>query len=156
MRPLKIGIGGVRGIVGETFTPELAVAFAEAFGTYLGPGTILVGRDTRASGPTVAAAARAGLLSTGCAVVDLGVCPTPSLQLAVPWLGARGGISISAGHNDVEGNALKFVRPDGLYLSALQAEELLDVYHQGEWEKAAHDHIPTVVGEADAIAHHLE
>jgi phosphomannomutase len=156
MRPLKIGIGGVRGIVGETFTPELAVAFAEAFGTYLGPGTILVGRDTRASGPMVAAAVRAGLLSTGCAVVDLGVCPTPSLQLAVPWLGARGGISISAGHNDAEWNALKFVRPDGLYLSALQAEELLDVYHQGEWDKAAYDHIPTVVGEADAIAHHLE
>jgi phosphoglucosamine mutase len=156
MRPLKIGIGGVRGIVGETFTPELAVAFAEAFGTYLGPGTILLGRDTRASGPMVAAAVRAGLLSTGCAVVDLGVCPTPSLQLAVPWLGARGGISISAGHNDAEWNALKFVRPDGLYLSALQAEELLDVYHQGEWEKAAYDHIATVVGEADAIAHHLE
>ena len=156
MKPLKIGIGGVRGIVGETFTPELAVAFAETFGTYLGPGTILVGRDTRSSGPMVAAAVRAGLLSTGCAVVDLGVCPTPSLQLAVPWLGARGGISITAGHNDAEWNALKFVRPDGLYLSALQAEELLDIYHQGEWDRALFDDIQTVIGEADAIAHHLE
>ena len=72
MKPLKIGIGGVRGVVGETFTPELAVAFAQAFGTYLGPGTILVGRDTRASGPMVAAAVRAGLLATGCAVIDVG------------------------------------------------------------------------------------
>ena len=156
MKPLKIGIGGVRGVVGETFTPELAVAFAQAFGSYLGPGTILVGRDTRASGPMVAAAVRAGLLSTGCGVVDLGVCPTPSLQLAVAWLEARGGISITAGHNDAEWNALKFVRPDGLYLNALQAEELLDVYHQGEWEKARSDTIPTSIGEADAIQHHLD
>ena len=156
MKPLKIGIGGVRGVVGETFTPELAVAFAQAFGTYLGPGTILVGRDTRASGPMVAAAVRAGLLSTGCAVTDVGVCPTPSLQLAVPWLEAQGGISITAGHNDAEWNALKFVRPDGLYLNALQAEELLDVYHQGEWEKARSATIHPAIREADAIAHHLE
>jgi phosphomannomutase len=156
MKPLKIGIGGVRGVVGETFTPELAVAFAQAFGTYLGPGPILVGRDTRASGPMVAAAVRAGLLSTGCRVVDLGICPTPSLQLTVPWLEARGGISISAGHNDAEWNALKFVRRDGLYLNALQAEELLDVYHQGEFDKVGSNQIETAVGEADAVAHHLE
>jgi phosphomannomutase len=156
MKPLKIGIGGVRGIVGETFTPELAVAFAQAFGTYVGPGAVLVGRDTRPSGPMVAAAVRAGLLSTGGRVVDLGICPTPSLQLAVRSLGARGGISISAGHNDAEWNALKFVRPDGLYLNALQAEELLDVYHQGEWEKATSDRIQTRVEEADGISHHLD
>ena len=96
MKPLKIGIGGVRGVVGETFTPELAVAFAQAFGTYLGPGTILVGRDTRASGPMVAAAVRAGLLDRVRGHRP-GICPTPSLQLAVPWLEARGGISITAG-----------------------------------------------------------
>ncbi|HZA35488.1 MAG TPA: phosphoglucosamine mutase [Vicinamibacterales bacterium] len=156
MKPLKIGIGGVRGVVGETFTPELAVAFAQAFGTYLGPGAILVGRDTRASGPMVAAAVRAGLLATGCGVIDLGICPTPSLQLAVPWLEARGGISITAGHNDAEWNALKFVRPDGLYLNALQAEELLDVYHQGEFAKARSDSIHTAIADADAISHHLE
>ena len=156
MKPLKIGIGGVRGVVGETFTPELAVAFAQAFGTYLGPGAILVGRDTRASGPMVAAAVRAGLLATGCGVIDLGICPTPSLQLAVTWLAARGGISITAGHNDAEWNALKFVRPDGLYLNAPQAEELLDVYHQGEFEKARSDGIHTFIADADAIGHHLE
>jgi phosphomannomutase len=156
MKLLKIGIGGVRGVVGETFTPELVVAFAQAFGTYLGPGTILVGRDTRASGPMVAAAVRAGLLSTECEVVDLGICPTPSLQLAVPWLRAAGGISITAGHNDAEWNALKFVRPDGLYLNALQAEELLDVYHQGEFDKAPSTRIHTAIAEADAIGHHLE
>ena len=94
MNSLKIGISGVRGVVGETFTPELAVAFAQAFATYLDSGRILVCRDTRSSGPMVHAAVLSGLLAAGCEVVDLDVCPTPSLQLAIPCLGAEGGISI--------------------------------------------------------------
>lgn len=156
MKPLKIGIGGVRGVVGETFTPDLVVAFAQAFGTYLGPGRVLVCRDTRPSGPMVAASVTAGLLATGCRVVDLGICPTPSLQLAVKWLGARGGISITAGHNPAPWNALKFVRDDGLYLTAAQVEELLDIYHQGRFEKAAWDTIQTRVEAGEAIQHHLD
>ncbi len=156
MNSLKIGISGVRGVVGETFTPELAVAFAQAFGTYLDAGRILVCRDTRTSGPMVRAAVLSGLLAAGCEVVDLGVCPTPSLQLAVRRLGAEGGISITAGHNPEPWNALKFVRPDGLYLNAAQADELLDIYHQGEFEKADWQRIRSRVGQADAIPHHLE
>ncbi len=156
MKPLKIGIGGVRGVVGDTFTPELVVAFAQAFGTYLGPGRILVCRDTRPSGPMVAAAVTAGLLATACDVVDLGICPTPSLQLAVKWLDARGGISITAGHNPAPWNALKFVRDDGLYLTPGQVEELLDIYHQGRFEKATWDRIRTRVEPGEAIQHHLD
>ncbi|MDQ3804583.1 MAG: phosphoglucosamine mutase [Acidobacteriota bacterium] len=156
MNSLKIGISGVRGVVGETFTPELAVAFAQAFGTYLDAGRILVCRDTRSSGPMVHAAVLSGLLAAGCEVIDLGVCPTPSLQLAVRWLGAEGGISITAGHNPEPWNALKFVRPDGLYLNAPQADELLDIFHQGEFAKATWEAIRTGVASEDAVAHHLE
>ncbi len=156
MKPLKIGIGGVRGVVGDTFTPELVVAFAQAFGTYLGPGRILICRDTRPSGPMVAASVTAGLLATACDVVDLGICPTPSLQLAVKWLDARGGISITAGHNPAPWNALKFVRDDGLYLTPGQVEELLDIYHQGRFEKATWDRIRTRVEPGEAIQHHLD
>ena len=123
MKPLKIGITGVRGIVGETFTPELAVEFAQAFGTYLDGGRILVCRDTRPSGPMIRSAVLAGLLAAGCEVVDLGICPTPGMQLAVNWLKADGGIAITAGHNPWRWNALKFVRGDGLYLNPTQAEE---------------------------------
>jgi len=153
---LKIGISGVRGVVGETFTPELAVALAQAFSTYLDSGRILVCRDTRSSGPMVHAAVLAGLLAAGGEVVDLNVCPTPSLQLAVPWLGAEGGISITAGHNPETWNALKFVRADGLYLNAMQADELLDIYHQGEFAKATWERIQSRVERADAVSHHLE
>jgi len=156
MKPLKIGITGVRGIVGETFTPELVIAFAQAVGTYLGGGRVLVCRDTRPSGPMVRSAVMAGLLAAGCEAIDLGVCPTPTMQLAVQYLNAAGGVSITAGHNPSQWNALKFVRGDGLYLNTRQAEELLDIYHQGEFEKARWNDIQTRVETQDAIERHIE
>lgn len=156
MKPLKIGITGVRGIVGETFTPELAVEFAQAFGTYLDGGRILVCRDTRPSGPMIRSAVLAGLLAAGCEIVDLGICPTPSMQLAVKWLEADGGIAITAGHNPWRWNALKFVRGDGLYLNPQQAEELLDIFHQAEFLKASWQTIKHSVDSADPLGKHIE
>jgi len=156
MKPLKIGVTGVRGVVGETFTPELVVGFAQACATYLDGGRLLVCRDTRPSGPMVRAAVLAGLLAVGCEVIDLGVCPTPSMQLAVSEFGAAGGIAITAGHNPSQWNALKFVRGDGLYFNATQGEELLDIYHQGEFPKARWDAVKTKVESADAVAHHVQ
>lgn len=156
MKPLKIGITGVRGIVGETFTPELAVEFAESLGTYLDSGRILVCRDTRPSGPMIRSAVLAGLLAAGCEVIDLGICPTPSMQLAVKWLNADGGIAITAGHNPWQWNALKFVRSDGLYFNATQGEELLDIFHQGEFAKATWDTMKQVVQTADPIEEHIK
>ena len=155
MEPLKIGITGVRGVVGQTLTPELVVRFAEAFGAYLDGGRVLVCRDPRPSGPMLQAAVTAGLLSVGCEVVDLGICPTPSLQLEMARSGAAGGISITGGHNPADWNALKFVRGDGLYLNAIQGEELLDVYHQGAVARVGWDRMATRVREQDAIEPHL-
>jgi len=155
MEPLKIGITGVRGVVGQTLTPELVVRFAEAFAAYLDGGRVLVCRDPRPSGPMLQAAVTAGLLAAGCEVADLGVCPTPSLQLEVVRCGAAGGISITGGHNPGEWNALKFVRSDGLYLNAIQGEELLDVYHQGAVARVGWDRMATRVQQQDAIEPHL-
>jgi phosphomannomutase len=156
MKPLKIGITGVRGIVGETFTPELAVEFSESLGTYLDRGRILVCRDTRPSGPMIRSAVIAGLLAAGCEVVDLGICPTPSMQLAVKWLKADGGIAITAGHNPWQWNALKFVRGDGLYLNSTQGEELLDIFHQAEFAKATWDTIKQTVQTVNPIEEHIK
>ena len=155
MKLLKIGITGVRGVVGESFTPELTVGFAQAFATYMNGGRILVCRDTRPSGPMVHAAVNAGLLAAGCEVIDLGVCPTPTMQLSISHLNANGGIAITAGHNPEQWNALKFVRSDGLYLNATQGEELLDIYHQGEFAKTSWDKIKTHIETLDATPHHI-
>ena len=134
---LKISISGVRGVVGESLTPALLTRFSQAFGTYMGQGRIVVGRDTRTSGEMVRQAVVSGLLSTGCRIIDLGVCPTPTVQLTVRRLAAQGGIAITASHNPPEWNALKFVGPDGLFLDAEHARELLDIYHQGDYTKVA-------------------
>jgi phosphomannomutase len=104
----------------------------------------------------IRSAVLSGLLAAGCEVVDLGVSPTPSMQIAIKALKADGGIAITAGHNPAAWNALKFVRGDGVYLNPTQAEELLDIYHQGEFAKAKWDTIKQGVEQADPIPHHIE
>lgn len=155
-RPLKITIAGVRGVVGETLTPELLVNFSGAFGTNVGPGTVLVSRDTRASGRMVAPCVFSGLLATGCEVVDLGVCPTAALQLTLSRSEAVGGVAITAGHNDASWNALKFFRDDGIYLNPKQAEELLNIYHQREFIKAPWDELRPLGRDDEAGERHLQ
>ncbi|MEI6668233.1 MAG: phosphoglucosamine mutase [Acidobacteriota bacterium] len=134
---LKISISGVRGVVGDSLTPAMLVRFAQAFGTYVGSGAVVVGRDTRTSGEMVRQAVHAGLLSSGCRVIDLDICPVPTVQLAVRHRRAHGGIAITASHNPAQWNALKFVGSDGLFLDSGQARELVDIYHQGEYVKVA-------------------
>jgi phosphomannomutase len=155
VRSLKISISGVRGIVGDTLTPQLLTAFAGALGTYLGRGPILVGRDTRQSGDMVRNAVFAGLLSAGCEPVDVGICPVPSIQIRTAAVRARGAIAITASHNPVEWNALKFINSQGLFLNAHQAEELLDIYHQRNFTQVPAQEIRKVRFDADAITDHL-
>ena len=153
---LKISISGVRGVVGESLTPTLLVRFAQAFGTYLGPGVIVIGRDTRTSGEMVRQAVVAGLLSSGCRVVDLDICPVPTVQLMVRERRARGGICITASHNPAEWNALKFINSAGLFLADAQARQLLDIYHQGEYRKVAGREMRSVEPLAGAIDLHVK
>ena len=141
---LKISISGVRGVIGQSLTPTLLTRFAQAFGTHTGSGTIVIGRDPRTSGEMVKQAVIAGILSSGSRVVDIGVCPVPTIQLHVRHAQAQGGIAITASHNPAEWNALKFIGSDGLFLDAGQARELLDIYHQGEYTKVNAAEIRTV------------
>jgi phosphomannomutase len=152
---LKISISGVRGVVGESLTPTLLARFAQAFGTYVGSGAIVIGRDTRPSGEMVRQAVVAGLLSSGCRVIDLDVCPVPTVQLIVRRRKASGGIAITASHNPAEWNALKFVNAEGLFLSAGQARELLDIYHQGEYTKVTGDGMRSVEPFTGALDAHI-
>ena len=141
---LKISISGVRGVVGQSLTPKLLTRFAQAFGTHTGSGTIVIGRDPRTSGEMVKHAVVSGLLSTGSRVVDIGMCPVPTVQLQVRHRRAQGGIAITASHNPAEWNALKFIGSSGLFLDAGQARELLDIYHQGEYTKVGGAELRTV------------
>ena len=124
---LMVGVSGIRGIVGKDLTDEVVGRWARAFGRWVrdngkretgkGKGsTVVVGRDARASGPAFAAAVTNGLTSVGCNVISVGLVPTPTVQLAVEYHAAGGGIAITASHNPIEWNALKFIGPDGIFL----------------------------------------
>ncbi len=152
---LKIGPSGVRGVIGESLTPQLVTSFAAAFGTYCGAGPILVGTDTRPSGEMVKQAAIAGLLSVGCTPVDVGVVPLPALMRHVREAGAFGGLSVSGGHGSPEWNALRFVSSEGLALRANQAAELTDLYHQGFFPRVRAADISDVRTDATSSARHL-
>jgi phosphomannomutase len=146
----------VRGVIGQSLTPALLTRFAQAFGTHTRSGTIVIGRDPRTSGEMVKHAVIAGVLSSGSRVVDVGMCPVPTIQLQVRHFRAQGGIAITASHNPAEWNALKFIGSDGLFLDAGQARELLDIYHQGEYTKVSTSEIRSVESFAGATDFHIK
>lgn len=121
---LMVSVSGVRGRVGEALTPEVVARFAAAFGAYLrekagnGRPKVVLGRDSRTSGPMFASVAAAALQSVGCDVVDIGLAPTPTTLFAIRHHDAQGAIVVTASHNPVEWNALKFASSAGMFLDA--------------------------------------
>ena len=111
MQKRLFGTNGVRGITGQDLTPELVLTIGEALGS-MRNGRIAVGRDTRTSGEMLIKALKAGLMSTGCTVVDCGVLPTPALQYIIKDK-FDGGAMITASHNPPEYNGVKIIEPDG-------------------------------------------
>lgn len=124
---LMISISGIRGIVGTSLTPDVVVKYASAFGQYCDGGTIVLGRDGRITGKSIGHIVSSTLLQTGCNVLALGVCPTPTVQLGVERLGAAGGISITASHNPIEWNGLKFISSAGLFLDMKENRRLWQI-----------------------------
>lgn len=152
-------VSGVRGIVGRDLTPELVARYAAAFGQLTrrpGSNSMLLGRDARTSGSMLAAAVRAGLQSVGVNVIDCGLVPTPTLQLAVEHHGAGGGIVITASHNPVEWNALKFVGSDGLFLDSDAVARLFGLVESGEIDRSDWDGIGTLDHDDGAVSRHLD
>ncbi len=118
---LMVSVSGMRGIVGTDLTPELIARHAAALGAWAkgnGCPLVVLGRDARTSGAMFTHAAVAGLMSVGVDVIDLGIVPTPTVQMAVEHHHAGAGLIITASHNPVAWNALKFVGPDGIFLDA--------------------------------------
>src|SRR5574341_2298707 len=119
-----ISISGVRGVIGEGLTLEVVLAFAQAYGTYCKGGRVVLGRDSRVSGPMLHHAITAGLMAVGCEVVDIGIAPTPTAKIATHYLHAAGGLVITASHNPVRWNGLKMLANDGLFLYEAQGREV--------------------------------
>jgi phosphomannomutase len=156
---LMVSVSGIRGRVGEALTPEIVTRFAAGFAAWsLARSTsrsIVVGRDSRVSGPMLHHAVTAGLLSTGAEMIDLGMAPTPTVQLAVEDLHAAGGLAITASHNPIEWNALKFIGAAGLFLDASESSAMRAFTERG-FARAPWDRLGRVTADPAAIPRHIE
>ena len=124
------GTDGVRGVANSELTPDLTLTLGRAAGRVLAPGGVVVaGRDTRVSGPMLEGALVAGLCSAGAEVHLAGIIPTPAIAFLTLDEGAHAGAVISASHNPVPDNGIKFFSSEGLKISAeaeLAIEELME------------------------------
>ena len=157
---LMVSVSGIRGRVGESLTPEIVARFAAGFGAwslrkFTGKARIVVGRDSRVSGPMFHRATVAALQSVGCEIIDIGLTTTPTCQLAVEDQHAAGGLMISASHNPIEWNALKFIGASGLFLESEEGAEMRALVDAGI-PRATWDHLGSVTQDDRAVERHLD
>ena len=158
---LMVSVSGVRGRVGEALTPEIIAKFASGFGAWAKKragdrrARIVVGRDSRVSGPMFQPVVISALQSVGCDVILVDMAPTPTIQLAVEHHHAAGGLAITASHNPIEWNALKFIGPSGLFLDGTESAEMRAVV-EGVIPRAQWNELGTVETDTDAVQRHID
>ncbi|TWT45648.1 Phosphoglucosamine mutase [Phycisphaerae bacterium RAS1] len=150
---LMVGVSGVRGLVGSTLTPSLVLEFAQAYGTLLGGGRVVLARDSRPSGEMFAAAAAAGLAAAGCHVTHLGIVMTPAVGFAIREGKFAGGVSITASHNPAEWNGVKFLDELGVAPDAVRAREIAAIRSQGRLRSVA-ENFGALTSDPNAGARH--
>ena len=156
---LMVGVSGIRGRVGAALTPEVVARYAAAFGAWSVGNSpsraIVVGRDSRVSGPMFHRIVVGTLQLVGCDVIDIGLTTTPGCQLAVEHHHAAGGLMLSASHNPIEWNALKCIGSSGLFLEASEGAAMRALVDTGI-PYAAWDKIGTVTQDDDVARRHIE
>lgn len=156
MSDLIVSVSGIRGIIGDSLTPEAACRFAAALGTHLSGGRVVVARDSRPSGEMLKHAVLAGLFSTGCTADDIGIAPTPTVGIAVRTLNAAGAIQITASHNPSPWNGLKMFGPDGAVLPAAEGQQVRMLFDQGAFRRVGWDRVGAVRVPPDVQESHLQ
>src|SRR5678815_4737628 len=131
---LMVSVSGMRGHVGTDLTPELVARYAAALGAW---------------------AVAAGLMSVGATVIDVGMVPTPTVQMAVEHHRAGAGLILTASHNPIEWNALKFVGPDGIFLDAADGAAVRALAEQGP-ARQGWDGLGDAVMDPDAVERHFQ
>lgn len=150
-----ISVSGLRGIVGKTLTPEVAVRYAAAFAAILPPGDILIGRDSRPSGKMLSLAIQAGLQALGRNTIDGGIMATPTVGVQLMACRAAGGIQITASHNPSPYNGLKLFSAKGRVIPSGPGRQVLEHYRSANPELVSSDKLGAGSKCDDNITAHL-
>ena len=158
-------ISGIRGTIGgapgDALTPIDSVLFAAAYGAWLKKRfpnkqlTVVVGRDARISGEMIAGLEIQTLIGSGINVIDLGLSTTPTVEMAVPYHHANGGIILTASHNPKQWNALKLLNEKGEFISGAEGEDLLKIATDADFSFADVDDLGKLTTDETAIERHI-
>ena len=157
-------ISGIRGTIGgaagDGLTPLDIVKFTSAFGSWAlkrsGKKKIIVGRDARISGEMVNNLVVGTLQGLGIDVVDLGLSTTPTVEVAVPWEEAAGGIILTASHNPKQWNALKLLNEKGEFISDADGKEVLDIAEKGDVKYADVNELGKITIDNSYLQKHID
>ncbi|MCL2347461.1 MAG: phosphoglucosamine mutase, partial [Planctomycetaceae bacterium] len=141
MSSLIISVSGLRGIIGETLTPQVAMNYVAAYSAFAKPGPFVIARDSRASGSMLADAIRAALAAVGRPVIDAGVAATPTTGVLIRQYQAVGGIQITASHNPSQYNGLKLFNDEGRVIPQVPGEKVKELYHAGVFDLKPYDQL---------------
>jgi phosphomannomutase len=153
---LLFSVAGARGIVGDSLNEDVVERLALAFGTIMPHGPIVIGRDTRPSGLSLSKAAVNAIRSTGHDCIDIGIAATPTVEMAVEKLGASGGLIVTASHNPIEWNALKFLNKQGIFIDQKTSEHLYDVFTSGKFKLAGGQSLGKEQSSTQASQDHID
>ncbi len=153
---LMKSVSGVRGIVGESLTPEIIIDLVSAFAELTNGEKVVLGGDSRVSGPMIKDLVKGTLAAHGYKVIDIGITPTPTVQLMTEQLKADGGIAITASHNPIQWNGLKFIGKDGMFLPENEIKELFSLEEKKDFSFASYKNLGQVKNYANGIQDHIE
>ncbi len=156
MGTLMTSISGIRGIVGDGLDPEIIIKHTNAYAEFIGSGSVVIGRDARITGEMVNLLVTGTLLAKGIDVIDIGICPTPTVQFNVKKLNASGGIAISASHNPNQWNALKLLNKTGQFLSPEEFAQMQKYLEQSELSYKSWDKIGKRTEYKQGIQNHVD
>jgi phosphomannomutase len=165
MEALMLGVSGLRGTVGGTLTPPVAMRLAAAFAVWLketrkprsgGHFRVVFARDSRPSGPWVRDAAVAALTASGIHVIDLGIVTTPGAAMMVQHLGADAALIATASHNPIDWNGLKYLNADAVALPPAQALRLSELFAEDRTDYVRVEQLVAPVSDAATHALHVK
>ncbi|NLB62507.1 MAG: phosphoglucosamine mutase [Fibrobacter sp.] len=156
MAVLMRSVSGIRGIVGSSLTPEVLVSHLRAFLEITQAEVIVLGRDSRPTGLVISDLVQAVCRMAGVKVIDIGLATTPTVALAVEIHRAQGGIILTASHNPIEWNALKFLNQEGMFLGPKEIKELFELADAGSFRWAAWNAVTAVVAGESANQAHID